>query len=158
LHEHHSFPYPPLIDLENHLPRLKNSSNLLGAICTSKPEQQTLSAFHTPHEHNSSHKRTEHTRGLGQLKNFNKRCQLIVTSTRTFYEASVAEEEDRRRRRGHGDSTEDDAVDVCSGPFRRRARGRPVCCSTGFLRREIKRDPQSTRSWRWRTRQADGDI
>jgi hypothetical protein len=37
---------------------------------------------------------------------------------RTFYGESVAEEEDRRRRRGHGDSTEDGAVDVHSGPFR----------------------------------------
>jgi hypothetical protein len=78
-----------------------------------------------------------------QLKNFNKRGQLIFTLTRTFYEASATEEEDRRQRRGHGDSAEDGAVDVCSGPFRRRARaaGRPACCSAGFLRREIKRDP-----------------
>jgi hypothetical protein len=40
---------------------------------------------------------------------------------RTFYEVSAAEEEDRRRRRGHSDSVEDGAVDVCSGPFHRRA-------------------------------------
>jgi hypothetical protein len=46
----------------------------------------------------------------------------------TFYEASVAEEEDRRRRRGRGNSAEDGAVDVRSGPFHRRARmaGRPA--------------------------------
>jgi hypothetical protein len=56
------------------------------------------------------------------MKNFNKRGQLISTLTRTFYEASAAEEEDRRRRRGRGDSTEDDVVDVRSGPFRCRAR------------------------------------
>jgi hypothetical protein len=55
-----------------------------------------------------------------QLKNFNKMGQLISTLTRTFYEASAAEEEDRRRRRGRGDSAEDGAVDVRSGPFRRR--------------------------------------
>jgi hypothetical protein len=48
--------------------------------------------------------------------------------TRTSYEASAAEEEDRRRRHGCGDSTEDGAVDVRSGPFHRRARaiGRPA--------------------------------
>jgi hypothetical protein len=47
---------------------------------------------------------------------------------RTFYEASATEEEDRRRRRGRCDSVEDGAVDVRSGPFRRRARaaGRPA--------------------------------
>jgi hypothetical protein len=77
---------------------------------------------------------------------------------RTFYEASAAEEEDRRRRRGRGNSEEDGTVDVRSGPFRRRARGRPACCSASFLRREIKRDPQSARSWRRRTGQAGGDI
>jgi hypothetical protein len=38
-------------------------------------------------------------------------------------------------------------VDVRSGPFRRRVRGRPACCSTSFFRREIKRDPQSAHSW-----------
>jgi hypothetical protein len=32
--------------------------------------------------------------------------------TRTFYEASAAEEEDQRRCRGRGDNTEDGAVDV----------------------------------------------
>jgi hypothetical protein len=42
-----------------------------------------------------------------QLKNFNKRGQLISTLMRTFYEASAAEEEDRRRCHGHGDSAED---------------------------------------------------
>jgi hypothetical protein len=41
--------------------------------------------------------------------------------TRTFYEGSAAEEEDQRRHRGCGDSAEDDAVDIRSGPFRRRA-------------------------------------
>jgi hypothetical protein len=41
---------------------------------------------------------------------------------RTFYEASTAKEEDRRRCRGRGDSAEDGAVDVRSGPFRRHAR------------------------------------
>jgi hypothetical protein len=51
------------------------------------------------------------------LKNFNKMDQLISTLTRTFYEASAAEEEDRRRHRGRGDSAEDGAVDVRSGPF-----------------------------------------
>jgi hypothetical protein len=63
-----------------------------------------------------------------QLKNFNKRGQLISTLTRTFYEASAVEEEDWRRRRGHGDSTEDGAVDIRSGPFRGHARaaGRPA--------------------------------
>jgi hypothetical protein len=40
---------------------------------------------------------------------------------RTFYEASAAEEEDRRRRRSCGDSMEDSAVDVRSGPFHLRA-------------------------------------
>jgi hypothetical protein len=60
--------------------------------------------------------------------------------TRIFYETSAAEEEDRRWRRGHGDSAEDGAVDVRCGLFRRRAR------AAGFLRREIKRDPQSARS------------
>jgi hypothetical protein len=56
-----------------------------------------------------------------QLKNFNKRGQLIFTLMRTFYEASA--EEDWRRR--HGGS------DVRSGPFRRRARtaGRPATSS-----------------------------
>jgi hypothetical protein len=54
-----------------------------------------------------------------QLKNFNKMGQLISTFTRTFYEVSAAEEEDRRWHRGRGDSTEDGAVHVCSGPFRR---------------------------------------
>jgi hypothetical protein len=57
-----------------------------------------------------------------QLGNFNKRGQLISTLTRTFYEASAIEEEDRRRRRGRSDSVEDGAVDVHSGPFRHRAR------------------------------------
>jgi hypothetical protein len=63
-----------------------------------------------------------------QLKNFNKRGQLISTLTRPFYGASVAEEEDRRRRRGRGDNVEDGTVDVRSGPFRCRARavGRPA--------------------------------
>jgi hypothetical protein len=67
-----------------------------------------------------------------QLKNFNKRGQLISTLTRTFYKASAAEKEDRRRRRGRGDSAEDCAVDVRSGPFRRRARvaGRPAAVPT----------------------------
>jgi hypothetical protein len=46
---------------------------------------------------------------------------------RTFYEASAAVEEDRRRRRGRGDSAEDGAVDVRSGPFRHRA------CTAGRL-------------------------
>jgi hypothetical protein len=40
----------------------RNSPNLLGVVCTSKPEQQMPSAFHTPHEHNSSHKiKTDNT-------------------------------------------------------------------------------------------------
>jgi hypothetical protein len=39
----------------------------------------------------------------------------------TFYEASVAEEEDRKRHRDRGDSTEDGMVDVRSSPFRCRA-------------------------------------
>jgi hypothetical protein len=43
---------------------------------------QTPSAFHTPNEHNSSHKKTA-------KENFNKRGQLISTLTRTFYEASA---------------------------------------------------------------------
>jgi hypothetical protein len=55
-----------------------------------------------------------------QLKNFNKMGQLISTLTRTFYEASAAEEEDQRRRRSRGYSVEDGAVDIRSGPFRRR--------------------------------------
>jgi hypothetical protein len=59
---------------------------------------------------------------------------------RTFYEASAAEEEDRRRRRGRGDSAEVGALDVRSGPFRRRARSQLAWCTTGFLRREIKCD------------------
>jgi hypothetical protein len=37
--------------------------------------------------------------------------------TRTFYEASEVEDEDRRRHCGRGDSAEDDAIDVRSGPF-----------------------------------------
>jgi hypothetical protein len=67
-----------------------------------------------------------------QLKIFNKSGQLISTLTRTLCEASVAEEEDRRRCRGRGDNTEDGAVDVCSGPFRRRARvaSRPAVASS----------------------------
>jgi hypothetical protein len=67
-----------------------------------------------------------------QLKNFNKRGQLISTLTGTFYEASAAEEEDRRRRRGRGDSTEDGVVDVHCGPFRLHARaaGRPAAMPT----------------------------
>jgi hypothetical protein len=48
-----------------------------------------------------------------QLKNFNKMGQLISTLTRTFYEESAAEEEDWR--------CGGCAVDVPSGPFRRRA-------------------------------------
>jgi hypothetical protein len=55
------------------------------------------------------------------LKNFNKMGQLISTLTRTIYEASADEEEDRRWRRGCGDTAEDGAVDVHSGPFRRCA-------------------------------------
>jgi hypothetical protein len=47
--------------------------------------------------------------------------QLISTLTRTFYEVSATEEEDRRRCCSRGDSTEDGAVDVRSGPFHRRA-------------------------------------
>jgi hypothetical protein len=54
--KHHGFSYLPLLDLENHWPRLRNSPKLLRVVCTSKPEQQTPSAFHTPNEHNSSHK------------------------------------------------------------------------------------------------------
>jgi hypothetical protein len=63
-----------------------------------------------------------------QLNNFNKRGQLISTLTRTFYEASTAEEKDWRRRHDRGNSAEDGAVDVDFGPFRRRARtaGRPA--------------------------------
>jgi hypothetical protein len=64
----------------------------------------------------------------------------------TFCEASATEEEDGKRRHGRGDSAEDGAVDVRSGPFCRRACGRPAYCSAGFLRREIKRDPQTARS------------
>jgi hypothetical protein len=48
-----------------------------------------------------------------QLKNFNKMGQLISTLTRTFYTSRA-----RPRRIG---GAEDDAVDVRSGPFRRRA-------------------------------------
>jgi hypothetical protein len=71
---------------------------------------------------------------------------------RTFYKASTAEEDDWRWRRGHDNSTEDGAepqgegtwrrllwmtlLSMSTGPFRRRARGRPPCCSSGFLRRE----------------------
>jgi hypothetical protein len=46
----------------------------------------------------------------------------MSTLTRTFYEASAAEEEDQRRRRGRGDSAEDGVIDIRSGPFRRRTR------------------------------------
>jgi hypothetical protein len=49
-----------------------------------------------------------------QLKNFNKMGQLISTLTRTFYTSRA-----RPRRRIGG--AEDGAVDVRSGPFRRRA-------------------------------------
>jgi hypothetical protein len=57
--------------------------------------------------------------------------QLISTLTRTFYEGSVAEEEDRRWCRGRADSAEDGAVDVRSGSFCRpaRAAGRPAATS-----------------------------
>jgi hypothetical protein len=55
-------------------------------------------------------------------KKIKKRGQLISTLTRTFYKASVAEEEDRRWRRGRGNSMEDGAVDIRCDPFRRRAR------------------------------------
>jgi hypothetical protein len=51
---------------------------------------------------------------------------------------------------------EDGAVDVRSRPFRPRACGRPACCSASFLRREIKRYPQSARSWRRQTGQLAG--
>jgi hypothetical protein len=164
---------PALLDLEKHWLHLRNSPNLLGAVCTSKPEQQTPSTFHKSNEHNSSNKKTDNTRGLGQLKNFNKRGQLISTMTRTFYEASAAEEEGQRRRRSHGDSTEDGAEpqgegtrrrllwmmprSTSAGPFRRRLCGQSSCCSTIFLWREIKHDPQSAHSWWRRTGQADGD-
>jgi hypothetical protein len=57
-----------------------------------------------------------------QLKNFNKKGQLISTLTRTFYEASAAEEEAQRRRRGRGDSAEDGAIDVRFGPSVAHAR------------------------------------
>jgi hypothetical protein len=71
--------------------------------------------------------------------------------TRTFYDASAAEEEDRRRLHGRGDNTvygtkpKGKGTRRCllwmtpqstsAGPFRRRAHDRLVCCSAGFLRR-----------------------
>jgi arginine/lysine/ornithine decarboxylase len=67
-----------------------------------------------------------------QLENFNKRCQLISTLTSTFYEPSAAEEEDRRHGGRHG--------------------RRPLWLLSP------SRNPQSARSWRQRTGQADGDI
>jgi hypothetical protein len=63
------------------------------------------SAFHTSNEQNSSHKKTDDIRGLGQLKNFNK-GKLMSTLMRSFHEAS-ADEEDRRWSRGRSDSAED---------------------------------------------------
>jgi hypothetical protein len=39
----------------------------------------------------------------------------ISTLTRTFYEASAAEEEGQRRRRGRGDNTEDGAEPMREG-------------------------------------------
>jgi hypothetical protein len=48
------------------------------------------------------------------------------------------------------------ARSTSAGPFRRRTRGQTACCSAGFLRREIKCDPQSVCSWRRRTGQAEG--
>jgi hypothetical protein len=96
--------------------------------------------------------KTDNIRGLGQLKNFNKKGQLISTLMSTFYEASAAKEKDRRWRRSRGDSTEDHAESQGEGTwrrllwmtprstsvssFRRRACGRPACCSASFLRRE----------------------
>jgi hypothetical protein len=54
----------------------------------------------------------------------------------TFYEASV----NARRRVGGGvaaaATSRRTARSTSAGPFRRRARGRPACCSAGFLRRE----------------------
>jgi hypothetical protein len=46
----------------------------------------------------------------------------------------VAEEEDRRRHHGRGDSTEDRAVDVRSGPFRHRAI--LIACAAGSGERD----------------------
>jgi hypothetical protein len=68
----------------------------------------------------------------------------------------MAEEGDRKQRHGCSESAEDGAVDVHSGPFCRRARGRPACYSASFLRREIKHD--RARSWWRRTGQTGGDI
>jgi hypothetical protein len=70
-----------------------------------------------------------------QLKNFNKRGQLISTFTMTFYKASTAEEEDQKWRRGRGDNAEDGAVDVRSGPFA-VAHARP----TGLLQRQLSEE------------------
>jgi hypothetical protein len=65
---------------------------------------------------------------------------------RTLYEASAV-----ARRIGGGIAaavtTRRIARLTSAGPFRHRARGRLACCSAGFLRREIKSDPQSVRSW-----------
>jgi hypothetical protein len=112
---------------------LKKFSQSSWDVCTSKPEQQTPSTFHTPNEHNSSHQKTDNTRGLGQLKNFNKKGQLFSTLTRTFYEANAAEVEDRRRRAAAATkwrTTRSTSV----GPFCRRAHatGRPAAAPTFY--------------------------
>jgi hypothetical protein len=69
---------------------------------------------------------------------------------RTFNEVSTA----ARRRIGGDVAVEATswrmARSTSAGPFRRHAHGQPACCSAGFLRTEIKHDPQSTCSWRRR--------
>jgi hypothetical protein len=71
------------------------------------------SAFHTPNEHNSSHKKPITHQRIRTAEEFNKRGQLISTLKRTFYKESAAKEEDRRWRRGRGDNAKDGAVDIC---------------------------------------------
>jgi hypothetical protein len=92
-----------------------------------------------------------------QLKNFNKMGQLISTLMRTFYTSRA-----RPRRRIGG--AEDGAVDVCFGPFRRRAilracaagggeRDRPAGTfehtdrASDLLRRERERVLLSEQEW-----------
>jgi hypothetical protein len=90
---------------------------------------------------------------------------------RTFYESSTTEEEDRRRCRDCGDIAEDgvepeggteaSALDDAAIDVRwplSLSRMRPAGLLQCRLSEEGERDPQSARSWRWRTGQAGGDF
>jgi hypothetical protein len=92
--------------------------------------------------------------------------------TRTYYNVSAAEEEDRRLHRGRGDSAEDDAEPEGEGteassldnavvdvrwPFS-PSRTRPAGLLQHQLSEKRERDPKSACSWRQRMGQADGDF